>query len=220
MNKIMRMRRLPIGGEILWGVLVAVMVAGALSADAPGVRAQTNPDPDWPCVQRRVGTISTGAVWNGPDPAQAGPWDKDFEAAALAQKLASRRTALEEVDPLLDNFAAMAAAEKDVRLTRVFSGVLELINTERNRVLVGISRYARGQSKLAERVRDESDKVSDASDAPAAGPTKELEDLQVTLKWDKRIFDERSRSLTYVCETPAILERRLFDVARRIQQRL
>ena len=63
---------------------------------APRVRghrpAQPRPDPDWPCVQRKVPTIAAGAIWSGPEPDGAGPWGSDFEAAALAQKLSSRRT--------------------------------------------------------------------------------------------------------------------------------
>ncbi len=191
----------------------------AMSATAaPG--GPPTPDAGWPCVQRRVGRISAGAVWSGPDPADAGAWDKDFEAAALAQKLASRRTAIEDVDGLLDAFVQTAGGEKSVRLTRVFAGVLDLVNAERDRVLLGIGRYAHGQSRLADRVRSESDKMSDAAEAPDSTESKELKDLESALKWDKRIFEERSRALIYVCETPVILERRIFDIARRIQQRI
>lgn len=198
--------------------LLAPAMAGLLPVAA--ARAQAQQDPDWPCVQRKVGTISAGTVWTGPDVTQAGPWDHDFEAAALAQKLASRRTPIEDVDGLLDAFAQQAGPDKDIRLTRVFAGVLELVNTERDRILLGIDRYARGQSKLAARVREESDKVGEAKDSPMAEEPKDLQDVENALKWDKRIFEERSRSLKYVCESPVLLEQRVFDIARRIQQKL
>lgn len=214
---------MPRGSETCWkarrlaGILTLVLAAPIFSCAS---RAQVRPDPNWPCVQRKVGTLSAGVVWNGPDLAAAGPWDQDFEAAALAQKLASRRTSMEEVDALLDAFAQKAGAEKTVRLTRVFAGVLELVNTERDRILLGIERYAKGQNKLAERVRAESDKVGEAKDSPMAEEPKDLQDAESALKWDKRIFEERSRSLSYVCESPVLLERRVFDIARRIQQKL
>ena len=114
-------------------------------------------------------TISAGAVWSGPDPAGAGDWGKDFEAAALAQKLASRRTSPEEADQLVEAFAKHPTQDKAQRLTRVFAGVLEVINTERDRVLHGIERYARGQRRLADRVRDESDRISAVKDSPGCG---------------------------------------------------
>jgi hypothetical protein len=212
----------------LSGLIVLNLHPVAAVAQAPGA------DLDWPCTQRRAPTISAAAVWAGPDLAKAGAWDDDSEAAALAQKLASRRTPLEEADGLLDEFATKAGAEKDVRLTRVFAGVVELINAQRDRVMEGIVRYARGQNKLAEKVRKESEAVADAQEAEEATdkteeaapkstgavPPKPGDEAENSLKWDKRIFEERSRSLTYVCETPGLLEQRLFEIARRIQQRL
>ena len=34
------------------------------------------------------------------------------------------------------------------------------------------------------------------------------------LGWETRIFRDRAQSLTYVCETPVLLERRAFELAR------
>jgi hypothetical protein len=45
-------------------------------------------------------------------------------------------------------------------------------------------------------------------------------ELQEKLVWDTRIFDERQRSLTYICEQPALLEQRLFALARTIMGHL
>jgi hypothetical protein len=201
----------------LAGLLCLLLLGETL---VPMAYAETPGDTEWPCVQRRVGTISAGQVWSGPDLASAGPWDKDFDAAALAQKLASRRTPMEDVDGLIDAFVQQAGADKDVRLTRVFAGVLELTNTERDRILEGISRYARGQNKLAERIRDEGDKIGALKDSPMAPDSKDAQDLETQMKWDMRIFEERRHSLTYVCETPVLLDKRIFDIARRIQQKL
>jgi hypothetical protein len=175
---------------------------------------------DWPCVQRKVPTISAGAIWSGPDLASASPWSEDFEAAQLAQKLASRRVDLDEADRLIEEFAKTSGKEKDVRLVRVFAGVLELINAERDRILQGIQRYARGQRLLADRIREESDKIGAVRDEPAAQPSTDITEIERQFAWDKRICEERRRSLTYVCETPVILEKRAFEIARRIQERL
>jgi len=200
--------------------LAIPLLGVALLVPAAGM-SQPQAVPDWPCVQRKVPTISAGAVWSGPDlDAAAENWGKDFEAAALAQKLASRRTSLDEADQLIEAFAKNAGGDKAQRLTRVFAGVLELVNTERDRVLHGIERYARGQRRLADRVRDESDRISAVKDSPGAEVTGEGRALESQFAWDKRIFEERSQALSYVCETPVLLEQRLFEVARRIQQQL
>jgi hypothetical protein len=184
------------------------------------VSAQPKPDPDWPCVQRKVPTLAAGTIWSGPSLEEAGPWTSDKEATALAQTLASRRTPIDDMDKLIADFAQSAGPDKAQRLTHVFAGALEIINTERQRILAGIERYARGQRGLAERIRDEADKISAAKDSPEATVPKELQDLETRFAWDKRIFEERSQSLQYVCETPVILEQRLFEIARRLQAQL
>jgi hypothetical protein len=197
---------------LLVGALLAAAVSPAL--------AQPRPDPNWPCVQRKVPTLAAGTIWSGPDLEEAGPWGSDFEAAALAQRLSSRRTPVDEMDGLIDAFATAAGPEKAKRLTRVFAGALELINTERQRVIAGIERYARGQQGFAERIRDAADRITQVKDSPASATPKELEELETRFAWDKRIFDERNQSLQYVCETPVLLEQRLFEIARRLQARL
>ncbi|KQO70521.1 hypothetical protein ASG60_17865 [Methylobacterium sp. Leaf469] len=200
---------------------LSLLALGLLAGPA---LAQPKGDPDWPCVQRKVSTLSPGTVWTGPDLAEAGAWGDDFEAAQLAQKIASRRTPLNEVDPLLDAFGETAGAEKGKRLTRVFAGVFEVLNGERNKVIAGIGRYAQGQRRMAERIRDEADKISATKDGPSAQDArdmpKEASELETKFAWDRRIFQERSQSLTYVCEVPTLLEQRLGEIARKIQARL
>jgi hypothetical protein len=199
--------------------LAAVLVATALLGAASAGNAQPSAA-DWPCVQRKVPTLTAGAVWGGPDPADATDWSRDTEAASLAQRLASRRTSLEEADQLIETFAAAAGPDRERRLTRAFAGVLELINLERSRVIEAIERYARGQRRLADRVREESDRLSAVKDSPGAQPPADDRNLETQFFWDKRIFEERSQALPYVCEAPVILEQRLFEIARKLQQRL
>jgi hypothetical protein len=214
-SRLMTSRTLPL--RALAGLALLGLGAGP-------VLAQPKTDPDWPCVQRKVSTLSPGTVWTGPDLEAAGPWGDDFEAAALAQKIASRRTPLSEVDPLLDDFVAKAGADKEKRLTRVFAGVFEVINGERNKVVAGIGRYAQGQRRMAERIRQEADQISATKDAPSAQDARDIpkdaSELETKFTWDRRIFQERSSSLTYVCEVPTLLEQRLGEIARKIQARL
>jgi len=199
----------------------------ALLLSATAAAAQPKTDPTWPCVQRKVETLSPGQFWTGPDIASAGDWGDDSDAAALAQTIASRRTDLSQVDPLLDAYVGKLGADKDAKdkaLTRVYAGVFEVINGERDKVMGGIARYAQGQRRMAERIRDEADKISQVKDAPSQGDATELPkdqtDLESKFAWDRRIFQERSQSLTYVCEVPQLLEQRLGEIAKRIQAHL
>ncbi|MEZ0168480.1 hypothetical protein [Microvirga sp. TS319] len=164
--------------------------------------------------------MAASTVWSGPDLEEAGSWQGDPEAAALAQRLASRRTRTDEIDALVEAFAEQTGERKAERLTRVFAGALEIVNTERSRVIAGIERYARGQEQLAERIRAEADEITAAKDEPGAEPVKEIQDIEIRFQWDKRIFEERSQALSSVCETPVLLEQRLLEIARSIQAHL
>lgn len=186
---------------------------------APALAGGPPADDDWPCPQRRTSAISRAAIWSGPE-AEPGRWDDDAGAAALARKLASRRVTLDQAEAAVDEFAKTAGADKDRRLTRAFDGALDLINADRDKVMAAITRYARGQKALAARVRVEADKAADARESADATAPDDLEAANPELKWDKRIFDDRSRALAYVCEVPVLLEKRAFSIARAVAQRL
>ncbi|MDI4657950.1 hypothetical protein K9U41_16245 [Xanthobacter autotrophicus] len=205
-------------------VSLPLIAAGILLAASLPALAQPKADPDWPCIQRKAPEIDLAQVWNGPDPATAGKWTDDQEAAAVAQRIASRRTPMDEVDVVLQLFAREAGAEANTRLLRVMAGAYEIINTERSRVMHGIERYARGQQRLADRIREEGEKLSQAKASAVItntiAETAETKTLDEQLTWDARIFDERARSLTYVCEMPVLLEQRAYEIGQRIAARM
>ncbi|MBV8961866.1 MAG: hypothetical protein JOY97_02115, partial [Hyphomicrobiales bacterium] len=47
-----------------------------------------------------------------------------------------------------------------------------------------------------------------------------LKELGDKLDWDTRIFEDRSRSITYACEVPVLIEQRLFAIARMVEAKL
>ena len=143
-------------------ISLPLIAAGLLLAASLQALAQPKADPDWPCIQRKAPEIDLAQVWNGPDPATAGKWTDDQEAATVAQRIASRRTPMDEVDVVLELFAREAGPEANTRLLRVMAGTYEIINTERGRIMHGITRYARGQQRLADRIREEGEKLSQA----------------------------------------------------------
>jgi len=177
-------------------------------------------DPDWPCVQRKVAEISPGQVWNGP-PLDAGDsWRDDNSVADLARNLASRRTELTDAKSLVADFATKAGADKNRKLTMLFSGVLEVINQDRGSILNGIGRYARRQKSLAEKIETQSaelDNLPVDGTADQKARRAELDEMQT---WDTRIFQERERSLRYVCELPVLLEQRAYAIGKEIAAHL
>lgn len=182
-------------------------------------RAAVPVDADWPCVQRKVGSLSYGQMWSGPpiEGAAAKAWRDDREIEALASTLVARRTSIDEAKAAIADFAAKAGDKKSERLTSLFAATFDELNGQRSRIVDGIERYARKQRSLSERIKDESLKIAETQKDMASQMSPEGQQQQDALNWDTRVYEERTQSLTYVCETPVILEQRAFDLGREIQ---
>ena len=85
----------------------------------------------------------------------------------------------------------------------------------------GIERFSRKQKELAE----PSPRRPIAAAARAAGHAGSRTRAKSTnwsagVEWDTRIFEDRRKTIGYVCEVPDLIERRLFALGRAIQQAL
>ena len=80
----------------------------------------------------------------------------------------------------------------------------------------GIERYARQQVAMAEEIRQAQLALSDLNAADPQAAAAMNEELLTAV----RVFNERRQSLAFVCETPIIVEQRLFQLARAIQAEL
>lgn len=193
-------------------VLAMLMILAA----APAAAAQATPD--WPCIQPRQPHLSFGAMWPGPAPDEATQAlaRGDRGLRALADRLAQRRTGTEEADALIADFASGADA---ARLTALFQALFARIDADRTALVEGIARYGRGQVALAARIEARREEM--ARLAAAGNPDFDAIDAEEEkLDWDIRIFEERRQMLTAVCESPVLLEQRLFELARMIQAHL
>jgi hypothetical protein len=178
-------------------------------------------DKDWPCIQRKVPEVSAGMVWAGP-PVEGldEEWRQDEQITALAKHISARSMAFEDAQVEIDSFASALGGEKAQKLTLLFAATLDTINRERNAIIGGIQRYTRRQTQLAERIQRQTAELNQfPADAGEDQQAKRLE-LEERQLWDTRIFEERERSLTYICEQPVILEQRLFALAREMMGHL
>ena len=188
---------------------------------ADSARAASGEDPDWPCIQRKVPEVSAGMVWAGPPVDELGAgWRDDVEVSQLAGTLARRAVSLEDARKTIADFAAGLAADRNAKLTMLFAGTLTVINKERSQIIDGIRRYARRQAALAKRIEDQTAAFNRLTAAEDAAQKAERAELQEQILWDSRIYDERERSLTYVCEQPVLLEQRIFALSREIMNHL
>ena len=175
--------------------------------------------PDWPCNQIKVPEISIAAVWAGPpiDDVES-TWQEDPSVADLVARLAARRTPIEEAEKEIAEFVSGSDAARQQKAKLVFAGLIQTLNQERSKVMNGIERYSRLQKGAAERIRAEAHQLADLQNS--ADRNEDIGELSNRIEWDTRIFDDRRRTISYVCEVPVLIEQRLFALARAIQQQL
>jgi uncharacterized membrane-anchored protein YhcB (DUF1043 family) len=188
-------------------LILAALVGGVMPATAA-----TGEDSDWPCAQRLVPEIAPGMIWAGP-PLAAVDREPNPAIDELASELAARRVPLEQAQTQVEDFAkTLADEQKDEQLTRLFARTLEIINRDRSSIIQGIRKYARGQRTLAETISEKNERVSELPKDQVV----ERDALVAERDWDIRIYDDRAKSLTYLCEQPVVLEQRAFALARTI----
>lgn len=202
------------------GVIAGIILM--MASQAP-VLAASSKDKDWPCIQRKVAEISIGTVWAGaPLDVDDQSWRKDKGVVALVEKSVSRRLETEQAKEVIDDFLRDNGKDKRKRLVQAFTGQFQLINQERREIIAGIARYARTQLNLALKIKEKIDELNilNGLKSATAEQIKRREQLSEQLNWDTRVYDEREQSLRYVCETPVLLEQRLFALGRHIAEHL
>ena len=188
-------------------------VAAAILIGGP-VASATFDDPTWPCIQRKVETLSPALMWPA-DFAALAPVEGSTDAIDdLAATLSLRRLDEDQLRAAIERFDA-AAAGPDA-MAHVFQRVFDRMANRRTKILDGIAEYSLGQIDLAQRIeaaRADMDAQMDR-DTPDFDRVDALEEQ---IAWDERIYNERRTSLTYVCETPQLLEQRLYAIAQILQ---
>jgi hypothetical protein len=196
-----------------------IVIAALSLVSAVAARAETSATApsDWPCRQAKVASVALAGIWTGPAIDDAAKALRDEPAMAdLATRISARRTALEEAQTLVETFAKASGETRKLRLTALFAGVYERLEAERRQVLDGLDRYGARQKRLAEKLREETQAMRAEQDK-APPDAQKIKDASEALQWDLRVFDERRKALSYVCETPALIEQRLGALARTIE---
>ncbi len=187
-----------------------------LLACAGAVAAADFADPTWPCMQRKVEQLSIGLMWPAP-PAEPDLSPETKRAVAeLAERLALRRVDLDAARTAAESFAE--AQGRDIALMgEVFAQVFKSLSTRRTRIIGGIGEFSLNQIALSKRIegaRTEMDTLM-AADEPDYDRVDKLEEQT---DWDQRIFNDRQKTITYLCETPTLLEKRLYGIAQMLQE--
>ena len=197
----------------LHSIMFAMVACCAQSAFALDPRY-----PDWPCQQLKVPGIAVASVWTGPsiEIGDATTQPIDAKQSELLLRLAARRTPIEDARKLIADYVVGTSAEKQEKATTLFAALYSTLNAQRDEVMNGIERFSRKQKAMAVDIREEAQKLRDLQDKSTADQA-QTEDLASRLAWQTRIFEDRRKSTSYVCDVPVLIEKRLFDLGGAIQ---
>ena len=200
-----------------WAVAMAVATELVLR----GMALAADPRfPDWPCNQVKVPEISVAAVWAGPSIDDVGnAWEDDATIKELVARLAARRTPLDDAQKSISDLVTGAEAERRKKAKLIFAGLFKTLNQERGEVMQGIERYFRKQREFSNQIRSTILQLRELQDRPDPDQSR-IDELTNRVEWDTRIFEERRKTMNFVCEVPVLIEQRLFALARAIQQSL
>jgi hypothetical protein len=194
--------------------LSAALLANTICFKSAPTRAQ---EPDWPCQQRLVPSLSAAAYWSGPLPEGFGDWRTDIEVAYLVRHIAPRRVSTEAGRTEIAAFARTLSSDRERRIRLVFIGLLEQSNEERRGLIEELKQIGRRQRELADLVdRLATELNAIPPDAPGEAGARRA-DLQQRYDFSARNFEEIQRTIRYACETPVALDARLGAWARVLQ---
>jgi len=200
-----------------------IAAAVALPLALPGT-ANAFGDENWPCQNRKVRHLSWGQMWAGPPlPESSRAWRDDEEVERLVRVLGARRTDMGQVKELVAELGPGDGKTREERLIALFAGVFAHIDRERATIVDGIERLARrerGRADRIEQMRDELEALKTGDKADEIETLDRIDVLEDEIKWDTRAYEDRRKSIQYVCESPVILEKRAFSLARIIQGEL
>lgn len=197
----------------------------AVAASTAAQSAGQPEDPDWPCIQRKVMTLTSTQLWDGPPTEDLKAWEDDREIKNLADVLESRRVSLEDAEKAVKAFAEKQPADqRDEKLTLLFASLLTKINQDRKFVIKQIVRFQKRQEARSLEVQRRGRELEEKKQAiPAEEQMNSMRTLtpeQQKYQWDARVFQERQHNLTMACEIPVLIEQRAFEIGRLIRAQM
>ncbi len=177
---------------------------------------------DWPCEQVYVPEVSAAVVWDGPNiDGVLDQWRQQADVEALVRQLTARRAAAADAEPAIEAFAKQQPpAERNGKLTLLFAGVWQSLNADRRKLNNGILRYARDQQQRAEKLDAHLVEMVRLENDPSAQAGEKLSALRKQVDIEQRVFDDRERTIPFLCTRPRVLEQKLGELARSIAYQL
>ena len=186
--------------------------------------ALEKPPKKWPCDQVYNPKLNLTAIWQGPPIEQVlKDWWKDDDVIEYVNKLAD--PVLEEIVgvKLIEEFAKkysyfglIKKPEQKQKLTYLFAGLYQKAKDRRNRQYLGIIKFVERQESIRKAIGSSSKLIRKYRKAKLDEKDPKFVEASAQLKWNTRVFDQRTRLTEYICEEPVFNTQRLGYQARKI----
>ena len=179
-------------------------------------------DPEWPCVQVLVPEIVSAVVWPKViDESLIGAWKEDESLTAMVKKLSDLDEFTESERQLIADFAESVPEDSRAdTLDMLADGIITLSNRRRTQYIEGIKRYTRQQISIAEQIESTLNQLVELEAQPAPESVIRQAEIEETLHWHQRVYDQREHAIRSLCERPIELEEKLSEVLRELTQYL
>ena len=186
--------------------------------------APEKPPKKWPCDQVYNPKLNLTAIWQGPPIEQElKDWWKDDDVIEYVNKLADPVLEESEGVKLIEEFAKkysyfglIKKSEQKQKLTYLFAGLYQKAKDRRNRQYVGIIKFVDRQESIRKAIGSSSKLIRKYRKAKLDEKDPKFVEASAQLKWNTRVFDQRTRLTEYICEEPVFNTQRLGYQARKI----
>ena len=205
-------------------ILFVMLAMFFLFKDLNLVMATESPPKKWPCDQVYNPKLNMSAIWEGPDIKDyIKDWWKDDEVIEVATKLSDPILTEKDGTKIIESFAKkytyfgiVAKKEQKEKLVNLFAGLFQKASDKRRRQYNGIVKFVERQDVIRKTIGKSSKKLRELRKAGVEQDDKEFQMYSEQMKWNTRVFDQRTRLTEYVCEEPVYGEQRIGYQARKI----
>ena len=205
-------------------ILFVMLAMFFLFKDLNLVMATESPPKKWPCDQVYNPKLNVSAIWEGPDIKDyIKDWWKDDEVIEVATKLSDPILTEKDGTKIIESFAKkytyfgiIAKKDQEEKLVNLFAGLFQKASDKRRRQYTGIVKFVERQDVIRKTIGKSSKKLRELRKAGVGQDDKEFLMYSEQMKWNTRVFDQRTRLTEYVCEEPVYGEQRIGYQARKI----
>jgi len=184
----------------------------------PMVSTAQSTDVEWPCIQALVPEIVPAVVWPEEiDESIQGQWKKNDTVQKLAEELGDLEEFTEQQGLRIQEYAESFPEEQRLEQLNILTdGIVAVTNQQRAFYIDGIKRYTRQQIAIAAQIENSLNQLAALDQNGTESTNQERIEIEETLKWHERVYDQRERSIRALCERPVEREVILSDVLREL----